>query len=316
MSVTTINSKGEKEFAYSEIFYSIQGEGKYTGIPTVWLRYFFCNLNCNGFGQKNPMDPKTYVLPYQSIDIAKYKSMEELPVFDKGCDSSYSWAKKFKTLARKGTPVQIADKMYDVMRSDSNKFSNFVHPRSRQPIHACFTGGEPLMKHAQECSIEILDHWLTLKNAPDYITFETNGTQKLTSEFYDYFQQWQEKHDGELFMSVSPKLWTVAGEKPEKAILPDVIADYRSLTPTGQLKFVSNGTAACWYEIEEVVSALRREGVNWPIWIMPVGANIEGQHGTGGSGFTDGQIATEAFRRGYSVSARLQVYLWNNLVGV
>jgi organic radical activating enzyme len=311
-----LNLAKEREYAYSEIFFSIQGEGKYTGMPTVWLRYFLCNLQCNGFGQKDPTDPKTYVLPYQDLDVSKYKSMEELPVLAYGCDSSYSWAKKFKSLTRKGTPAQIADRMRESMRSDYNKYGNFTSPATTQPIHACFTGGEPLMKHGQECTIQIIEHWLVQKDAPDYITFETNGTQELTSEFYDYFEAWQEHAKGELFMSISPKLWTVAGEKPAKAIFPEVVAEYRALTPNGQLKFVSNGTRECWAEIEETVRRFRNEGVNYPIWIMPVGANVEGQNGDIGNGKTAGDIAAEAFHRGYNVAGRMHVYLWNNLVGV
>jgi len=48
-----------KKHAFSEIFYSIQGEGEYTGVPTAWLRFFLCNLQCNGFGQKDPTDEST-----------------------------------------------------------------------------------------------------------------------------------------------------------------------------------------------------------------------------------------------------------------
>ena len=54
---------------YSEIFKSIQGEGHYTGVTTVWLRFFGCNLECNGFGQKDPTNPDTYILPYKDIDL-------------------------------------------------------------------------------------------------------------------------------------------------------------------------------------------------------------------------------------------------------
>ena len=32
----------------SELFYSIQGEGKYTGVPSIFLRSSQCNLRCNG----------------------------------------------------------------------------------------------------------------------------------------------------------------------------------------------------------------------------------------------------------------------------
>ena len=92
-------------YHYSEIFHSIQGEGNYTGVPTAWLRFFLCNLQCDGFMQKDPTDPSTYDLPYLDIDPKEYKAMEDLPVFDKGCDSSYSWSKKYKHLQRKGTAV-------------------------------------------------------------------------------------------------------------------------------------------------------------------------------------------------------------------
>ena len=52
-----------KRYAYSEIFYSPQGEGHYTGYPTVWLRTFLCNLQCDGFGQDDPTNRATYDLP-------------------------------------------------------------------------------------------------------------------------------------------------------------------------------------------------------------------------------------------------------------
>jgi len=34
----------------SELFYSIQGEGRYMGVPSVFLRTFGCNFTCSGFG--------------------------------------------------------------------------------------------------------------------------------------------------------------------------------------------------------------------------------------------------------------------------
>ena len=80
----------DKEYLYSEIFKSIQGEGTYTGVHTIWLRFFMCNLQCNGFGQLDPKDPNSFEFPYKNFDISNIKKVEDLPIWDKGCDSSYS----------------------------------------------------------------------------------------------------------------------------------------------------------------------------------------------------------------------------------
>ena len=110
----------EKKYYYSEIFHSIQGEGHYTGVPTAWLRFFLCNLQCNGFGQINPTDPSTYELPFEEFDTSTVNRVEDLPVWDKGCDSSYTWSKKFKHLMGQKTAVELANQIVDTIKTDSN----------------------------------------------------------------------------------------------------------------------------------------------------------------------------------------------------
>ena len=166
-----------KEYAYSEIFYSMQGEGKYTGEPTAWLRFFLCNLQCDGFGQKDPTDPSTYKLPYQEIKVEDYNEIESLPVFAYGCDSSYSWSKKFKHLQHKASPAVIAERILDSL--PNRTFNN--------NIHMCFTGGEPLMKHAQAAVVDIMDYYHDIEEKIPSVTFETNGTQQLTEDFFEKF---------------------------------------------------------------------------------------------------------------------------------
>ena len=111
------------------------------------------------------------------------------------------------------------------------------------------------------------------------------------------------------FFSVSPKLWSVAGEKREKAIKPETVAEYRETSSAGHLKFVLGHEEHQWDEMEEVLDLFRQAGVDYPVYIMPVGAREEEQVETAG------QVAKMAFERGYNVSARVHVYLFGNAIG-
>ena len=142
-------------------------------------------------------------------------------------------------------------------------------------------------------------------NLPQSVTFETNGTQKLTAEFKELVSS----IDTEIFFSVSPKLWTVAGERREKAIHPELVKEYRDLSDQGQLKFVLGNQDEQWTEMEEVLKLFRAEGIDYPVWIMPVGAREEEQAATAG------EVARRAFQRGYNVAARVHVHLFGNLIG-
>lgn len=299
-----------KKYYYSEIFHSIQGEGLYTGVNTLWLRFFLCNLQCNGFGQKDPTDEKSYELPFEDFDVSTVKRVEDLPVWSKGCDSSYTWSKKFKHLMSQKTPEELCLEIMNYAKSDSNPKGTFYHPVSEQASDMCFTGGEPLMKHAQECSIEMMKYFEQTNNLPRSVTFETNGTQVLTKEFKHY---WDNNIDEtELFFSVSPKLFTVSGEVASKAINPDIVQDYYSMRGgynPGQLKFVVGDEDRQWSEMNSVIRQFRDKGIDWPIYIMPCGAREEEQYNIAG------KVAERAIKEGYNVSARVHVYLWGNKIG-
>ena len=295
----------EKKYYYSEIFHSIQGEGNYTGVPTAWIRFFLCNLQCNGFGQKDPTNPDTYELPFEDFDVSSVKKVEDLPVWDKGCDSSYTWAKKFKGLMDQETPTVLANKLVDIIKTDSNPEGKFLHPLSKQHQHLCFTGGEPLMITGQAASMGIYKALEKQNNLPGSMTFETNGTQVLKEPF----KEWIKNIDTEVFFSVSPKLFTVSGEKTEKAIKPDNVAEYNKVSSSGQLKFVVGSADNEWDEMELTIQKFRDAGVEWPVWVMPTGAREEEQTDTAG------KVAEKAFKKGYNVAARVHVYLFGNAIG-
>lgn len=290
---------------YSETFYSAQGEGQYVGIPSLWMRFFLCNLQCNGFGQKDPTDPSTYDLPYEKLDITDITNVFDLPVFEKGCDSSYTWSKKYKHLITDKTVEEAVDELTALL-----PHSQFVHPVTRQPVHMVFTGGEPMLKNTQPGMMHVIEEFKRRGNQPMNVTVETNGTKPITDEFAEWVQREYTNWTGrEWYWSLSPKLWSTAGEKPKKAIQPEVIGRYAEVSPVGQLKFVVNGSEASWQEVEDNVKLFRDAGCNFPVWIMGVGGTFEGLVQT------EASIADEAIQRGYNYTSRVHVHIYGNAIG-
>ena len=203
------------------------------------------------------------------------------------------------------TPTVLANKIVDILKNDSNPDGKFLHPVAKQHQHLCFTGGEPLMDTAQAATMAIYKELKRQNNLPGSITYETNGTQTLKEPF----KEWIKNCETEIFFSVSPKLFTVSGEKTAKAIKPENVAEYYKLRKTGQLKFVVGDTDREWEEMETTIDMFRNAGVEWPVWVMPTGAREEEQ--TRGAG----KVAEKAFKKGYNVAARVHVYLFGNAIG-
>ena len=110
------------------------------------------------------------------------------------------------------TPKVLADKIVDIMKTDENWNGLFLHPVSRQHQHLCFTGGEPLMPSSQLASVGIYRELEERSNLPASMTFETNGTQKLTDTF---------KNGNTKKFYVSPTVYSI-GEK-RKAIKSEIV---------------------------------------------------------------------------------------------
>ena len=272
----------------SELFYSVQGEGRYMGVPSVFLRTFGCNFTCSGFGM--PVGEKSNERNIIADRITEFKQYRDLPLVHTGCDSYASWDPRFKDLSPMLTTDSIAESIVDLLPY-----------KEWRDEHLVITGGEPLLGW-QRSYPELLNHKL-MENLQE-LTFETNGTQELTGEFFNYLME--DTLVKEVTFSVSPKL-SVSGERWEDAIKPDVVCDYALLGFT-YLKFVVTGEQDT-EEIQQAVSEYRKAGFKGPVYLMPVGGveSVYSQHNK--------QVAELAMKLGFRYSDRLQVPLFKNAWG-
>ena len=278
----------------AEIFYSIQGEGRYAGVPSVFLRTFGCNFECRGFGLPNGVkstDPEDI-----AKTIALYPSYDDLPLARTGCDSYASWHPDFKHLSPMMTTDAVNDKMKSII--PNNKWMQ----DDGHDIHLVITGGEPLLGW-QRAYPELLGP--CFDNGLTNITFETNGTQEITDEFRHWLDDVASAH-ALITFSVSPKL-TCSGEAWADAIKPDTVTAYETIG-NAYLKFVV-ATEQDVLEVDKAVAEYRFAGFTGPVYLMPVGG-VEDIYN-----LNTKQVAELAMRRGYRYSPRLQVDIWRNAWG-
>lgn len=270
----------------AELFYSIQGEGRYMGVPSVFLRTYGCNFTCGGFGM-----PKGELSEERNkIDADSITEYKNLPLVSTGCDSYASWDPRFKHLSPVISTDNLADSIVDLL------------PGKRWlDEHLVITGGEPLLGW-QRSYPDLLKH--DKMRGLKELTFETNGTQLLTPEFKDYLNEWKRNREkNALTFSVSPKL-SLSGEIQDDAIRPDIIKQYYE-TGFTYLKFVV-ATEEDVREAEDAVLDYRKFGFKGPVYLMPVGG-VESVYNLNAK-----NVALAAMKRGWRYSDRLQVPLFKN----
>lgn len=274
----------------AELFYSIQGEGRYMGVPSVFLRTFGCNFKCAGFGM--PKGQLSSEIEPIAQRIAEFKTYEELPLVTTGCDSYASWDPRFKDLSPMLTSDAIVERIMQIL------------PYNRwEDEHLVITGGEPLLGW-QRAYPDMLSH-PNMANLKE-ITFETNGTQELSKEFKDYLIQWQMPDldfNREITFSVSAKL-SCSGESREEAIRPEVVCSYQEVGHT-YLKFVV-ATEEDAEEALETLDIYRENGFTGNCYLMPVGG-VESVYT-----LNNRRVAELAMKNGLRYSDRLQVPLFKN----
>jgi len=188
----------------SSAFYSVQGEGISSGIPSYFVRLGICNLTC---GMSRQFANK----------LMKEKTLEDGEIF-KGdlelegkatwtCDSTSQWLwrgedKEFQYLIDRWKEQGIYDDILD------------------GTIHIIWTGGEPTIKGHQEAIVNFIEYWRkweleqpgNIEDCIPYHEIETNGTIVIEDELFSWLSQ----------INCSPKLANSGLDKKQR-INPDAI---------------------------------------------------------------------------------------------
>jgi organic radical activating enzyme len=139
-------------FYLTEQFFSIQGEGKYAGVPSYFLRTGGCNLSCPGFGAS-----------YEVEGEVRY-----------GCDTYFAVDSSY---AKLWTKVDDSALLIEELQNEFLKIG--------YKPNMVITGGEPLMYHSDKTFYEVVT-WLVEEGIQ--ITFETNGTVEINFDRYPAYR--------------------------------------------------------------------------------------------------------------------------------
>lgn len=293
---------------FTERYGVTQGEGKYVGQRSVFLRTFGCNLTCPSFGLDH--GEVTDEPDQISKQVNLYKSVADLPAAQYGCDSYYSWHVGFKHLS---PMLDVEELAKQILACAGGSF--FTNRAS--PVHLILTGGEPLLGW-QRAYVELVEQlrihdpiwskqtWLRLP-----VTFETNGTQPLLKNKQGNLAGVPFIHtmaaSCNITWSVSAKL-TVSGHSNEEAIAPEVVASYLNASKDMYLKYVVQSVSD-FEEVDRVTKQFRDAGVDVPVYIMAEGGDPSEyqKHNTL-------DLVAESVKRGYNITPRLHVMIGGNVM--
>jgi len=136
-----------------EHFYSIQGEGKFVGTPSLFFRFGGCNMKCEGFGC-------TEIAP-DGVEVL-------------GCDTVYAVNKEH--FSKDWILITQTKELLNILNLYELPYA----------VDIVLTGGEPLVYANDKIFIEFLQQ---LHKKGHRITFETNGSLDVDFEKYPVFKE-------------------------------------------------------------------------------------------------------------------------------
>lgn len=294
------------KYSWSEVFMSIEGEGPYSGWPTVYIRFTGCNFTCRGFNNPEGLDTsKKEVLGFDPRD---YNDIYSIPLISKGCDSIYSWDKHFAHMWTQGSTDELAQLVMDTL-----PHGQWNNPTSGRPVILSLTGGEPTLraKHIPE----LLNHPLFKELTT--VLIETNAAVPLQDSFIDGLANWLDSEDKTVIWSNSPKL-SISGEKWDDAIRPDIIIKQQSILdrkPSGSVsqyfKFVCGPNDKDFDEVASAMDKYFEAGIHYSssVYVMPMACLEEQQQEIAA------KVAEMCIQRGYIYCHRIQNSVFGNGVG-
>jgi len=181
----------------SSDFYSVQGEGRSTGVPSYFIRLGLCNLTC-GMSSRYL---KSLINAKELEDGEIFKGDLELEgKASWTCDSTSQWAWRGE------------DKEFQYL-IDQWKEQGIYQDILNGTIHLIWTGGEPTMKDHQTAIINFHRYWMEQDYIGDtYSEIETNGTIIIEDDLFKILDQ----------INCSPKL-TNSGMTEKQRIKPEAI---------------------------------------------------------------------------------------------
>jgi 7-carboxy-7-deazaguanine synthase len=191
----------------SSDFYSVQGEGISTGIPSYFVRLAVCNLQC-GMSMKF-LNAIKKAGPEVLADGEIFKGDLELEgKASWTCDSTSQWA-----IRGENQPFEFLINNW--------KEQGIYEDIKNGNIHIIWTGGEPTIKQHQESIVNFLNHWADIED--EYLDYdktlhsvfneiETNGTIYIEDQLFSFLNQ----------INCSPKLAN-SGMTVKQRIVPEAI---------------------------------------------------------------------------------------------